>query len=51
MMLRSIVRIDEEKCTGCGLCVPACAEGALRIVDGKVKLWSVTNTVMVWAPV
>ncbi len=40
MVSRSIVRIDEEKCTGCGLCVPACAEGALRIVDGKAKLVS-----------
>lgn len=40
MVLRSIVKIDEEKCTGCELCVPACAEGALRIVDGKVKLVS-----------
>ena len=38
MVLRSIVRIDEEKCTGCGLCLPACAEGALKIVDGKAKL-------------
>lgn len=40
MVLRSIVRIDEERCTGCGLCIPACAEGALRIVDGKAKLVS-----------
>ena len=40
MVLRSIVRIDEEKCTGCGLCILACAEGALRIVDGKAKLIS-----------
>jgi Pyruvate/2-oxoacid:ferredoxin oxidoreductase delta subunit len=40
MALRSIIRIDEERCTGCGLCVPACAEGALRIVDGKAKLIS-----------
>ena len=40
MVLRSIVRIDEEKCTGCGLCIPACAEGALKIVDGKAKLIS-----------
>ncbi len=38
--IRKIVRIDEEKCNGCGLCVPACAEGALQIVDGKAKLIS-----------
>ena len=38
--LRKVVRIDEEKCTGCGICVPACAEGALRIVDGKARLVS-----------
>ena len=37
---RKIVRIDEEKCDGCGLCVPACAEGALQIIDGKAKLVS-----------
>ncbi len=36
--LRDIIEIDEEKCTGCGLCVPACAEGALQIVEGKAKL-------------
>ena len=40
MVLRSIIRIDEEKCTGCGLCIPSCVEGALKIVDGKAKLVS-----------
>ena len=38
--LRKIVRIDEEKCDGCGVCVIACAEGALQIIDGKAKLIS-----------
>ncbi|MFC1954340.1 ATP-binding protein [Chloroflexota bacterium] len=37
---RAIVKIDEEKCNGCGVCIPKCAEGALQIVDGKVKLIS-----------
>ncbi len=35
---RNIVRIDEDKCDGCGLCVPDCAEGAIQIVDGKARL-------------
>lgn len=39
-VLRKVVRIDEEKCNGCGVCVPACAEGALQIIDGKAKLIS-----------
>ncbi|MBU4484944.1 4Fe-4S binding protein [bacterium] len=37
---RNIVKIDEEKCNGCGLCIPNCKEGALQIVNGKAKLVS-----------
>ena len=38
IVTRSIVHIDEELCTGCGLCVLPCAEGAIEIVDGKAKV-------------
>ncbi|MBI5725872.1 MAG: 4Fe-4S binding protein [Planctomycetes bacterium] len=38
MKEREIVRIDPDKCNGCGLCVPKCAEGAIRIIDGKAYL-------------
>ncbi|NLY50257.1 MAG: 4Fe-4S binding protein [Firmicutes bacterium] len=38
MPKRKIVRIDEEKCNGCGLCVTPCAEGAIQIVDGKARV-------------
>jgi Pyruvate/2-oxoacid:ferredoxin oxidoreductase delta subunit len=41
-MKRPIVHIDEDRCDGCGLCVPACAEGAIQIVDGKARLVSET---------
>ncbi|RJQ39317.1 MAG: 4Fe-4S ferredoxin [Dehalococcoidia bacterium] len=39
-VMRKIVHIDEGKCNGCGVCVPACVEGALQIIDGKARLVS-----------
>jgi len=39
-VIRKVVKIDEEKCDGCGLCVPACAEGAIQLVNGKARLIS-----------
>lgn len=37
-MIRKIIHIDEDKCTGCGICADACHEGAIEIIDGKAKL-------------
>ncbi len=39
-MIRDVVKIDEDKCNGCGVCIPSCHEGALQIIDGKARLIS-----------
>lgn len=38
MAVRNIIKIDEDKCNGCGLCVPNCVEGAIQIIGGKARL-------------
>lgn len=40
MPKRKIIKIDQEKCNGCGLCIPNCPEGALQVIDGKARLIS-----------
>jgi Pyruvate/2-oxoacid:ferredoxin oxidoreductase delta subunit len=42
MAIRNVVKIDEDKCDGCGQCATACAEGAIEIIDGKARLISET---------
>ena len=37
-VVRTIIRIDEELCNGCGLCVTPCAEGAIELIDGKARV-------------
>ena len=37
-MVRRIIEIDQEKCTGCGACAAACHEGAIGMVDGKLSM-------------
>jgi len=40
MVKRNIIKIDEQKCNGCGACIPNCPEGALQVIDGKARLIS-----------
>lgn len=47
--MRDIVRIDEELCDGCGLCVSGCAEGAIEIRDDKARLVA-KSTATDWGP-
>lgn len=40
MVKRKIIKIDTQKCNGCGVCIPNCPEGALQVIDGKARLIS-----------
>lgn len=40
IMKRDVIKINEEKCTGCGECIPGCPEGALQVIEGKARLIS-----------
>lgn len=40
MLKRKVIKIEQEKCNGCGLCIPNCPEGAIQIIDGKARLIS-----------
>jgi len=40
MAIRKVIKIDDELCNGCGLCIPNCPEGAIKIIDGKARLIS-----------
>lgn len=37
-MMQEIIRIDEEKCDGCGICADGCHEGAIELIDGKARV-------------
>jgi ferredoxin len=39
-MKRKIIKIDLDRCTGCGDCIPNCPEGAIQLIDGKARLIS-----------
>lgn len=46
---RKIIKIDEDKCNGCGVCIPNCPEGALQVIDGKARLVSDLYCDGLWA--
>ena len=48
-MKRKIIKIEEEKCNGCGACAAACHEGAIEMIDGKAKLTLILNVLRVFA--